>query len=400
MSGFRKRRAAALSVFVLLATLARAEPLHTMPEQTETRWITFENPTGAKGAGGRMNRGGKGAAFKPVGAGETIVLMDHAGSGTVRHMWFTLPDRDPESLRSFVLRCYWDGAEKPAVEVPFGDFFGAILGELKTFESALFQSPEGRSFNCYITMPFREHGRITFTNESTKPLGQLFYEIDLTVNEPQPENMLYFHSTWRRDPATELGKDFEILPKITGKGRFLGTHIGIIGGEGNKGWWGEGEVKVYLDGEEEWPTLVGTGTEDYVGTAYGQGEYFSPYQGSLIVDNARAHYAFYRHHVPDPVYFHEDIRVTIQQMGGAGKKTVEKLMEDGVEVEPVTVHGEKKIHLLLEDGKTLEDPSLPDGWTNMYRRDDVSAVALFYLDKPENGLPGIAPLAERTAGLK
>jgi hypothetical protein len=384
--------------FLMFAATTHGSTLdvHTMPEQTETRWISFENPKGEKGAGGMANKGAKGAAFKPLPAGETLVLLDYEGSGTVRRIWMTLRPNDPVMLRSLVLRCYWDGAETPAVEVPLGDFFGAIHGEMKRFSSALLQNPEGRSFNSYITMPFRTHGRITVTNDADRDLEQLFYEMDLTVNEPQPDNMLYLHAHWRRDPLTKLGEDFEILPRIEGKGRFLGTHIGILGHPDNKGWWGEGEVKVYLDGDTEWPTLVGTGTEDYVGTAYGQGEYFSRFQGSLTVEENPAKYAFYRHHVPDPVYFHQDIRVTIQQMGGAGKRTVEQLLEQGVEIQPISVHGEDEIHLLLEEGKTLDDPSLPDGWTNMYRRDDVSAVAMFYLDKAESGLPRIQPVGVRT----
>ncbi|MBI1318154.1 MAG: DUF2961 domain-containing protein [Candidatus Hydrogenedens sp.] len=386
-------------VFCVAATVAAAEELYTLPAGVESRWVSFENPTGAPGAGGQTNKGAKGAAFGSVAPGEEKVLLDMDGSGVVRRMWFTLSNRSAQALRSYVIRMYWDGAEKPAVEAPFPDFFGHILGEMKPFESELFSSPEGRSFNCVVPMPFRTHAKITFTNDAAEPLDQLFYDINLTVGEEHPDNVLYFHAFWHRDPRTALGKDFEILPQVTGGGRFLGAHIGILGAADNVGWWGEGEVKMYLDGDTAWPTIIGTGTEDYVGTAYGQGEFANRYQGSLIIENQKRRWTFYRHHVPDPVYFHQEARVTIQQMGGADKKTVERLVDEGVEVEPVSVQRPGAFVPLLEQGLKVNDPSVPDGWTNMYRRDDVSAVALFYLDQPSNALPAIQPVAVRTEGI-
>jgi hypothetical protein len=390
-----------LLVFVLTASCAWAEELYRVPPGVESRWTSFENITGEKGAGGKANGGAKGAAFSTVAAGEEKVLLDVTGSGTVRRMWLTLGSRVPEALRSFVIRMYWDGETKPAVEAPFGDFFGHILGESRTFESDFFSSPEGRSFNCVIPMPFRKGAKITFTNESSMLLPQFFFDINYTINEKHPEDALYFHSYWHRVPRTELGKDFEILPKVSGTGRYLGMHMGIIGDKDAVGWWGEGEVKAFLDGDTEHPTLCGTGTEDYVGTAYGQGEYYNRYQGSLITDNARRRWTFYRLHVPDPVYFHKDARVTIQQMGGTTRKSVQDMLAKGVEIKPVSIQNDEDGFLpLIEGEKDIADPALPDGWTNYYRRDDVSAVAYFYLDKPTNELPAIQPLEERVAGLK
>lgn len=386
---------------VCLASPSFAEDWFRMPENTQTRWFDFENPTGAKGEGGKRNDGAKGAAFEPLKAGETKTLMEVSGQGMIRRMWFTLRDRDPESLRSYVLRCYWDGAEHPAVEVPFGDFFGAIHGRTVAFQSELFANPEGRSFNCYIPMPFRKSARVTLTNESSKDLSQLFYDIDITLGETHGSDVLYFHATWHRERWTTLGKDFQILPKVAGKGRYLGAHIGVLGHPDNAGWFGEGEVKIYLDGDAQWPTIVGTGTEDYIGTAYGQGVFSNRYQGSLIVDDKAHRYAFYRYHVPDPVYFHQDIRVTIQQMGGAGHKQVLELLEKGVAIDPVSVMNDEEANLLKERKTPLDlkDTKYAGAWTNMYRRDDVCAVALFYLDKTENGLPPIAPIKERVEGL-
>jgi hypothetical protein len=386
-----------------VASTATADDLFRMRDDMQSRWASFENPLGEKGKGGTANRGGKGAAFEPVKAGETKVLMDVQGSGTVHRMWFTLRSRDPKSLRSYVLRFYWDNAQTPAVEVPFGDFFGHVLGRMTAFESELFSSPEGRSLNAFIPMPFRTAAKATFTNESDEDLEQLFYDINYSLNDEHDDDVLYFHATWRRERWTELGRDFEILPKVAGRGRFLGANIGVIGGPGNKGWWGEGEVKMYLDGDGELPTIVGTGTEDYIGTAYGQGVYNNRYQGCWILDMEKEHFTFYRQHVPDPIFFHEDMRVTIQQMGGADKKIVQKLLKEGVEIQPVTVHNEEEMVFLLDKDPPIDltkDETILDGWTNMYRRDDVCAVALFYLDRPENGLPRIAPIAQRIEAIE
>ena len=159
------------------------DPLYHMPSSSQTRWISFENPSGAPGSGGRANRGAKGSAYRPVAAGQTVVLADFEGSGSIRRIWFTLRDRSPVALRSYVLRIFWDGASTPAVEVPFGDFFGAILGVAVPFESELFSNPEGRSFNCMVPMPFRRSLKMTFTNESAQELEQLYYELDLVVGE-------------------------------------------------------------------------------------------------------------------------------------------------------------------------------------------------------------------------
>ncbi|MBI2432072.1 MAG: DUF2961 domain-containing protein, partial [Candidatus Hydrogenedentes bacterium] len=279
------------------------------------------------------------------------------------------------------------------------DFFCAILGHMAKFENEFFSNPEGRSFNCYVPMPFRTGARITLTNESGRNLEKLFYDIDFTIEPAQPEAALYFHATWRRERWTELRKDFEILSRVTGSGRFLGANIGVITHPDNAGWWGEGEVKMYLDGDGEFPTIVGTGTEDYIGTGWGQGEYAHRYQGCLQADGKAGHFSFYRYHVPDPVYFHQDIRVTIQQMGGAGKKQVLELLEKNVPVVPVSVNPDNAFIPLLDPPRDLKDQSIPDGWTNMYRQDDFSAVAYFYLNRAENGLPELASVAKRVEGL-
>ena len=163
-------------------------------------------------------------------------------------------------------------------------------------------------------------------------------------------------------------------------------------------WFGEGEVKIYLDGDRENPTLVGTGTEDYIGSGWGQGEYASRYFGSLISDREHDIYAFYRYHIPDPVYFHQDCRVTIQQMGNNSREAILKMMEKGADLNPVgfvdqTGTVTKQGRLLDEQtGYKFTDPDFPGTGANFYRSDDVSATAYFYLDKPENNLPELPPV--------
>ena len=368
----------------------------------ETRWASFENPQAQKGGGAIENQGFKGHPFDSLDAGETKTLLHVDGAGEIRRMWFTLDSEDPESLRSLHLQMYWDGASSPAVDVPFGDFFVAILGRPVAFENALFADPEGRSFVSYIPMPFRKSAIVRITNESRKKITRLFYDIDFLKKTDWAPDSLYFHAVWRREQKTTLGHDFEILPKVEGDGRFIGTHVGVIVNQQNTGWWGEGEVKVYLDGDTAHPTLAGTGTEDYIGTGWGQGVFMGRYQGCVLADQKNGQFGFYRYHIPDPIYFHHDIRVTISQLGGENRSRVAAMMSKGVPVKPVAMDDRGKwINMLDSPQSKLQDfkTTSPDPGTIYARQDDVSAVALFYLDSPENRLPALAPVEERVSGL-
>lgn len=211
------------------------------------------------------------------------------------------------------------------------------------------------------------------------------------------------HSYWQRDINTNRGIDFEILPKVEGQGRYLGTNIGVVGDSTYQGtWFGEGEVKIFLDGDDEYATLVGTGTEDYIGTGWGQGEYDQMIQGSLVSDKEHDIYTFYRYHTVDPVYFHQDCRVTLQQIGNSQRAHLRKMREAGAEFDIVWQYVSRdgmdatKRYLDIENPPKLEDDDFPDGFsTNFYRSDDVSATAYFYLNKPVNELPEIQPVEER-----
>ena len=215
-----------LVILLLAAARLGAQPLYQVPAGTHSRVSSFENLNGPKGQGGKSNATAKGHAFEDLKAGETKTLLDVPSAGIVQRIWMTISDRSPYMMRSLRLRMYWDGNAKPAVDVPFGDFFVAPAG-LKTFQSALFSSPEGRSFECFIPMPFRKGARITLTNEAGKDLELLFFDIDfVTRAAPAPED-LYFHACWTRTNGAPVGEDAVLLPKVAGKGRFLGVSVGI-----------------------------------------------------------------------------------------------------------------------------------------------------------------------------
>jgi hypothetical protein len=377
-----------LLVLLIISThAAQAQTIYEMPEGVESRWASGENPKGAKGQGGQANGGRKGAPTVAIKAGESRVLAEASGtSGTIRRIWMTFPDRSPRMLRSLRIDMYWDGAKTPAVSAPLGDFFGIGLGQTTVFQSALFSNPEGRSFNCFIPMPFKTGMKIVMTNESADNLEELFYDVDYTLGDRHNAQMLYFHAHYRRENPTRLQQDFELLPQVSGRGRYLGTNIGVIVNQKTyfNTWWGEGEVKIYLDGDREFPTLSGTGTEDYVGTAWGQGAYAHTYQGSPIADEKNLRWCFYRYHIPDPIYFYKDIRVTIQQIGYLAPHSRPAIVEN-------------KRRLYRAGPGLVEMDTSKDG--KFERDDDWSSCTYFYLAAPENKLPPLDPVGKRTEGL-
>jgi hypothetical protein len=405
-----RRLAGALlaAVFFPAAAYAQPEtpPLYQYQENQRPHWISPENPSGAPGAGGRENRGGKGHAFETIPVGRSHVLADIKGAGIIDRMWMTIEDRAPDALRGLKLEIFWDGARTPAVSVPLGDFFLHGAGQMVPMETALLASPEGRSFVSYLPMAFRRGARIVVTNESPRQVNLIFFDVNYRQVERQPADALYFHAWWSRDRATKLGQDFRILPRVRGRGRFLGASVTVLTNTAYRDvWWGEGEVKMYLDGDRDLASLVGTGAEDYIGTAWGQGAYINRFQGAPIATwEGGGRWTFYRWHVPDPIFFARDIEVSLQQIGGGRKNIVLDLQRSGAPLIPVTIDPGSRTNfqqlLTRQPQVPLSDPSLPDGHTNFYRSDDVAAVSYFYLDRPENGLPAIAAAPERLADLR
>ncbi|RZT27580.1 DUF2961 family protein [Kribbella sp. VKM Ac-2569] len=318
-----------------------------------SRSITAENPTGAKGAGGRaasqLGAGRKGRPCLTLPAGETTELAQIEGSGRITHLWFTLPNHTEAVgfvLRDLVLRAYWDGEDTPSVEVPIGDFFCCGAGTRALVTSAPITVAPTGGMNCYFPMPFGTSARITITNEHPVEVGGFFFQIDYQLGEPLPADTGRFHAQWRRQNPTRPGIDYTIVDGIRGRGAYVGTFLSVTALE--RYWWGEGEVKFYLDGDDEYPTICGTGTEDYAGGAWAfQDQLSSGVEPNVLTFSAPfsgyPHYAtrdtskqavyatamapvhgMYRWHLPDPIHFEQDLRVTVQQIGQVGPDLFER----------------------------------------------------------------------------
>ncbi|MCT4587644.1 MAG: DUF2961 domain-containing protein [Carboxylicivirga sp.] len=397
------------TLLIILSVTASAQNLYDpIPKGVHTRWVTPENSNGEKGKGVMTNQGAKGDAFYIIQPGETKTIFNVKGAGVIERIWSSGSIlKKKEQRRALRIDMYWEDEEKPAVSAPIGDFFGIAHGLSLPFESDILMNPEGRSFNATMPMPFKKSARINITNESSQEVW-MWFDINYLAMEKMDEDILYFHAYWNRDTKTKLAEDYVILPKVEGSGRYIGANIGVLGGLEYKGtWFGEGEVKMYLDGDSEFPTLVGTGTEDYIATGWGQGVFSTSYAGSVISDKENEIYAFYRYHLKDKVYFHKDKKVTIQQMGAGNKeKFLKPWIESGVELIPTNFIDKRsgkteQGHLMYEGGaEFFMSEEFPAGGAKYYRRDDVCATAYFYLDKPTNNLPELPPLDLRLVKLK
>jgi Protein of unknown function (DUF2961) len=379
--------AAGTSAFV---SRASTQELFEIPKGVETRWYSFENPTGTPGAGGKSQEGRKGAASRAVQPGETVTLAAVAGPGVVRRIWLTVPGQ-VETLRGFVVRAYWDDQDWPSVDAPLQDFFGLPFARQVPFQSALFSNPEGRSFNSVVPMPFRKRARLTITNESLKE-ALLFYDVDVTVGDALPADLAYFHARYRRENPTVPKRDFEILPRVEGRGRYLGANVGVRTALHRRPlWFGEGELKIYVDGDREWPTLVGTGTEDLVGSAWGLGRFDHLYQGAPLTGEKDGVWGFYRYHIPDPVYFQKAVRVALQQIAGG---TVSDLRKLPAADRPELVRSHQRF-----DPSAYAKPEDEGSWENFETPQDVCATAYWYQTLPSPRWPALEAYADRVKDL-
>jgi hypothetical protein len=296
---------------------ATAQNLVTEPYRLDTglksRSISFENPTGQPGQGGQaesnLGAGRKGAPCRDLKPGETVTLCDIKGPGTIRHIWMTMKP-DPETLRSCVVRVWWEGQEHPSIECPVGEFMGFAHGKVMPYQSAVHSCGEQAGMNLWLPMPFRNRARMTISNEGTNRT-LLFYQIDYTIGDKHPADVGRLHTLFRRENLTTLKQDFELLPKREGRGRFLGSIIGVRALQ--REWWGEGEVKVFMDGDKEFPTICGTGAEDYVGLSWGMQQTPFLFNGCSL--NQKQFVSMYRWHLPDPILWEKECRITIQQIG-------------------------------------------------------------------------------------
>ena len=293
----------------------------------KTRAATFENPTAAKGAGGRTHRGRKGAPSRVIEPGERVRLAEVAGRGRVTHIWLTFGANGAPTTaaiaRAQLLEAFHPGVDGPSVSVPAVDLFGAVHGMRVPFASSLVTVNEALGYSSRIPMPFDGGITIEWENRSPAPIT-LYYQVDLLLDDPsQTGDEGYLHAQFRRDNPTRLADDFVVVDGLTGPGRLLGWTGGVRVFDQAR-WWGEGEVKMYLDGDTDFPTVCGTGTEDYLDSAWGLGTFSAPEAGAPAVfagrDDPDHHHrlvSFYRWHLSDPVVFDESLRVTIQQIGMA-----------------------------------------------------------------------------------
>ncbi|MBT4499975.1 MAG: DUF2961 domain-containing protein [Gemmatimonadetes bacterium] len=299
----------------------------------ETRSISPENFTGEKGKGGVATEGtgancardlGQGWKVSPsvgIEAGQTFELADIQGPGAIQQIWMTPTGH----WRFSILRIYWDDQEQPAVECPVGDFFACGWEKFAPVVSLPVCVNPGSAFNCYWEMPFRKRCRITMTNIGAERMT-LYYQINYALTEV-PEDAAYFHAQFRRANPLPYGEVYTIVDGIEGQGQFVGTYMAW--GVNNTGWWGEGEIKFFLDGDDEFPTICGTGTEDYFCGSYNfenkethqYQEFTTPHAGLPQVIRpdglyqSQTRFGMYRWHIADPVRFKEDLRITIQALG-------------------------------------------------------------------------------------
>jgi hypothetical protein len=268
-----------------------------------------------------LGQGWKISPSVTIAAGQSFVMADIEGSGAVQQIWLT----PAGNWRFSILRIYWDDQEQPAVECPVGDFFCMGWGKYAQLSSLPVCVNPGSAFNCYWEMPFRKRCRMTMTNLAPEAMT-LYYQINYTLTEV-PADVAYFHAQFRRTNPLPYKQDYTILDGVCGRGQYVGTYMAW--GVNNTGWWGEGEIKFFMDGDREFPTLCGTGTEDYFCGSYNfenreshQYQAFStPYTGlhQVIrpdgVYQSQQRFGLYRWHITDPIRFEQDLRVTIQALG-------------------------------------------------------------------------------------
>ncbi len=311
----------------------------------ESRAICAENPTGGKGEGGKATEGTGANAARELGqkwkvspsrmiaGGETLTMAEIEGSGAITHMWMAPV---PEMYKKLILRMYWDGEKEPSVEVPVADFFCQGWGVYSRVTSMPIVVNPAKALNSYFSMPFRKSAKITMENIGEEETN-FYYQIDYTLTEID-EDEAYFHAQYRRTNPVPYGEDYTIVDGISGRGHYVGTYLAV--GANNCGWWGEGEIKFFMDGDKEFPTICGTGTEDYFGGAWNwdeggaYGVYSTPFMGmhQLIKPDglyqSQTRFGMYRWHVPDPIRFKKDLRVTIQDLGWRSEGRYLPLQDD------------------------------------------------------------------------
>jgi hypothetical protein len=352
--------------------LARGGYVATMPfdarsiarlRNVTTRSISPENLDGAKSGGGRASEGtganaardlGVGWKISPsviIGSGATLPMATIDGPGRITHIWLTTHS---SNWRTLVLRAYWDHESEPAIEVPLGDFFANGWGRFAQVSSSMIAANPHGGFNCYWPMPFQRYAELTVENLGAVD-AELYFQVTYET-DVEGDRLGYLHAQFYRNNPLPAGNMHVLLDGVAGQGHYVGTYLAW--GSNSPGWWGEGELKIYLDGDEDYPTICGTGTEDYFGGAWnfdvpgrGYTEYCTPYLGMPQVIRpdglyqSQQRFGLYRWHVLDAIHFASDLRIEIQALG----------WQSG--------------------GRFLQ------------LHDDIASTALFYLDRPSTQRP-------------
>ncbi|MCL1922217.1 MAG: DUF2961 domain-containing protein [Kiritimatiellaeota bacterium] len=334
----------------------------------KTRSVSPENFTGEKGkaamageegsawhAARDLGQGWKVSPFVRIKAKDTFTLADIDGPGCIQQIWLTPAPMD--KTRGMILRFYWDGEAEPSIETPLGDFFACGWARYCQINSLAVCVNPGSAFNCYWQMPFRQKARVTVENLHDNEIT-IYYQINYALT-PVPDDAAYLHAQFRRENPLANAGAYTLLDGVTGKGHYVGTYMAW--GVNSPGWWGEGEIKFYMDGDKDFPTIAGTGTEDYFCGSYnfhhnGRYTYFStPYAGLVQVipddqyEKPGQRFGLYRWHITDPVRFDTDLKVTMQALG----------WQDGGRYLPL--------------------------------KDDISSVAFWYQAEPHNPFPNLPP---------
>ena len=306
----------------------------------KSRSISPENFTGEKGKGGMATTGTGEKASRDLGQGwkvspsiiikskTTFTIAEMSGPGCIQHIWMT----PTGNWRYTIMRIYWDDETTPSVEAPVGDFFCMGWGKYSPLQSLAVAVNPGSAFNCYWPMPFRKKCKITMENIADEDM-YLYYQVDYILTDV-PDDAAYFHAQFRRVNQLPYKQDYVLVDGIKGKGQYVGTYMAI--GVSNNGWWGEGEIKFFMDDDTKFPTICGTGTEDYFCGSYDfdtrkkneagverteYTEFCSPYTGLPQVIRGDGHYdvmqrfGLYRWHITDPIRFEKNLKVTIQSLG-------------------------------------------------------------------------------------
>jgi len=321
-------------------------PLGGLPllSNAQTRSISAENPDGAKGGGAKATPDpgsaarelGKGWKVRPcisLAPGSTTTLADVKGPGVIQHIWITV---DPKSWSDIVIRFYWDDEKTPSIESPLGEFFASGHGLRTKIPSIPVAVNPAGGFNCYWPMPFRKHAKIEVQFDGHETQHGFFYQITYALTEI-PEAAAYFHAQYRRSTTTRENPEHTLLEGVKGQGHYVGTYIAWL--QFSDGWWGEGEMKFYIDGDDPGsegapgnPTICGTGTEDYFGGAWCFGDtYAGPFLGYPLhskTEGGVPKHGLYRWHILDPIRFQKDLRVTIQALGWWPGGVYEPLEDD------------------------------------------------------------------------